>query len=46
VLLFTRWTPDQNFDVYWVSAGIIERLKAKAIQEQRLKVNHQQENPK
>jgi Tol biopolymer transport system component len=28
-LFFTRWTPDHNQDVYWVSAGIIEKLRAK-----------------
>jgi len=37
-LFFTRDTmPGYNEDVYWVSAGIIGKLKAKAIQEQRLK---------
>ncbi len=36
-LFFTRDTPDYDEDVYWVSAGIIEKLKARAIQEQRLK---------
>jgi len=33
-LFFTRDTmPGYNEDVYWVSAGIIAKLKAKAIQE-------------
>jgi hypothetical protein len=36
-LFFTRWTPDYDEDVFWVSAGIIKKLKAKSIQEQRLK---------
>lgn len=36
-LFFTRDTPGYDEDVYWVSAGIIGKLKAKAIQEQRLK---------
>jgi hypothetical protein len=27
-LFFTRWTPDYDEDVFWVSAGIIEKLKA------------------
>jgi len=36
-LFFTRWTPDHDEDVYWVSAGIIDKLKVKAIQEKRLK---------
>jgi Tol biopolymer transport system component len=36
-LFFTRWTSDYDEDVYWVSAKIIEKLKAKAIQEMRLK---------
>ncbi len=36
-LFFTRDTPGYDEDVYWVSAGIIEKLKAKAIQERRLK---------
>jgi WD40-like Beta Propeller Repeat len=39
-LFFTRWTPDHDEDVYWVSAGIIERLKAKANQETLLKADH------
>jgi Tol biopolymer transport system component len=30
-LFFTRWTPDYDEDVYWVSASIIDKLKAKAI---------------
>ncbi len=41
VLFFTRDTNIPGYaydeDVYWVSAGIIERLKAKAIQEKGLK---------
>jgi hypothetical protein len=45
-LFLTRWTPDHDMDVYWVSAGIIEKLKAKAIQERRLKIEYQQEKPK
>lgn len=45
-LFFTRPTPGHSHDVYWVSAGIIENLKAKAIQEMRFKIDHQQENPK
>ena len=36
-LFFTRDTPGHDEDVYWVSAGIIGKLKAKAIQEKRLK---------
>ena len=32
-LFFTRWTPDHDEDVYWVSASIIGKLKEKAIQE-------------
>ena len=36
-LFFTRDTPGSDEDVYWVSAGIIEKLRAKAIQEKRLK---------
>jgi Tol biopolymer transport system component len=36
-LFFTRDTPGYDEDVYWVSAGIIEKLKAKTIQELRLK---------
>jgi hypothetical protein len=36
-LFFTRDTPGYDEDVYWVSAGIIGKLKAKAIQERRLK---------
>jgi WD40-like Beta Propeller Repeat len=28
-LFFTRWTPDHNQDVFWVSAKIIERLREK-----------------
>jgi hypothetical protein len=36
-LFFTRDTPGYDEDVYWMSAGIIERLKSKAIQEKRLK---------
>ncbi|MBN1363231.1 MAG: PD40 domain-containing protein [Syntrophaceae bacterium] len=39
-LFFTRWTPDHDEDVFWVSAGIIGKLKAKAIQEKRLKIDH------
>lgn len=35
-LFFTRPTPGHSHDVYWVSAGIIEKLKAKAIQELRI----------
>lgn len=34
-LFFTRDTPGHDEDVYWVSAGIIGKLKAKAIQEKR-----------
>ena len=30
-LFFTRWTPDHDEDVFWVSAGIIDKLQAKAI---------------
>jgi len=30
-LFFTRWVTDDNEDVFWVSAGIIEKLKAKVI---------------
>ena len=26
-LFFTRWTPDHNQDVFWVSANIINRLR-------------------
>lgn len=29
-LFFTRWTPDQDQDVFWVSAGIIDRLREKS----------------
>lgn len=36
-LFFTRDTPGHDEDVYWVSAGIIGKLKAKAIREKRLK---------
>ena len=36
-MFFTRWTSDYDEDVYWVSAGIIDKLKAKAILEHRLK---------
>lgn len=36
-LFFTRDTPGHDEDVYWVSAGIVGKLKAKAIQEKRLK---------
>lgn len=36
-LFFTRDTPGYDEDVYWVSAGIIGKLKADAIKEQRLK---------
>jgi hypothetical protein len=36
-LFFTRDTPGYDEDVYWVSAAIIDKLKTKAIQEQRLK---------
>ncbi|TFG79929.1 MAG: hypothetical protein E4H23_04295 [Chrysiogenales bacterium] len=36
-LFFTRWVSDGNEDVFWVSAGIIGKLKAKTISEQRLK---------
>jgi len=36
-LFFTRDTPGHDEDVYWVSSAIIDRLKAKAIQEKRLK---------
>ena len=36
-LFFTRDTPGYDEDVYWVSAAIIDKLKAKAIQEKRLK---------
>lgn len=28
-LFFTRWTPDHEDDVFWVSAGIIDKLKSK-----------------
>jgi hypothetical protein len=45
-LFFTRWTPEHDEDVFWVSAGIIEQLKAKTVQEQRLKSVHRQEKPK
>ena len=45
-LFFTRWTPDHDEDVFWVSAGVIEQLKAKTVQEQRLKSVHRQEGPK
>ncbi len=45
-LFFTRWTPDYNQDVFWVSAGIIEELKAKIVQEQRLKTHTPQESAK
>ncbi|RPH31521.1 MAG: hypothetical protein EHM93_13180 [Bacteroidales bacterium] len=36
-LFFTRWVTNDNEDIFWVSAEIIEKLKAKAIQEGRLK---------
>ncbi len=36
-LFFTRDTPGHDEDVYWMSAGIIGKLKAKAVQEGRLK---------
>ncbi len=36
-LFFTRDTPGHDEDVYWVSSAIIGKLKAKAIQEKRLK---------
>jgi len=36
-LFFTRFDPDYDEDVYWVSAGIIDKLKVKAIQEKQLK---------
>lgn len=43
----TRWSPPHyDHDVFWVSAGIIGKLKAEAVQEQRLKTNTPQENPK
>ena len=29
-LFFTRWTPDQDQDVFWVSAGIIDRLNERS----------------
>jgi hypothetical protein len=49
-LFFTRgirWTPpDYDHDIFWVSAGIIEKLKAKAVKEQRLKTHTPQEDPK
>jgi Tol biopolymer transport system component len=45
-LFFTRDTPGYDEDVYWVSARIIEKLKTKAIQELRHKVDHQKENSK
>ncbi len=35
-LFFTRWTPDYDEDVFWVSAQIIGTLKAKSIQKQLL----------
>jgi hypothetical protein len=38
-LFFTRDTPGYDEDVYWVSAGIIQKLKAKAIQEKSLKID-------
>jgi Tol biopolymer transport system component len=38
-LFFTRDTPGRDEDVYWVSAGIIARLKAKAIRDHRLRLN-------
>jgi ankyrin repeat protein len=45
-LFFTRWTPEHDEDVFWVSAEIVEQVKAKTIQEQRLKSGHRQEAPK
>lgn len=38
-LFFTRDTPGNDEDVYWVSAGIIEKLKSKAIQEKHYKAS-------
>ncbi len=38
-LFFTRWTPDHDQDVFWVSAKIIERLKAEAIEQHRANGN-------
>jgi Tol biopolymer transport system component len=33
-LFFTRWTDDKNdMDVYWVSASIIEKIRADRIKE-------------
>jgi hypothetical protein len=29
-LFFTRWTPDHDEDVFWVSAKIIDRLREKS----------------
>jgi len=45
-LFFTRWTPEHDEDVFWVSAGIIEQLKAKTVQDQGLKSGHRREDPK
>jgi hypothetical protein len=46
-LFFTRDTPAHDEDVYWVSAGIIGKLKATAIKELRLKPrNGMEEMPK
>ncbi len=43
----TRWSPpDYDHDIFWVSAGIIDKLKAKVVQERRLKTNTPQEDPK
>jgi hypothetical protein len=45
-LFFTRFQEDNTGLLYWVSTRIIDRLKAEAIQELRLKIDHQQENPR
>ena len=37
-LFFTRWIPGRHDDIHWVSAGIIDKLKAKVIQEQHLNI--------
>lgn len=32
-VFFTRWVSEDNEDVFWVSAGILDRLKAKVLEE-------------
>jgi hypothetical protein len=45
-LFFTGPVAGRQADVFWVSAGIIEKLKAKVAKKQHFKTNHRQENSK